>query len=195
MAYALADDWNAQIESWTVARGSDLAQKMGVDGYYVRVAPANTLLGEEALNEHLPIKNRVQEPGLSAAEQVGTDFLQLVRFGLRQADDPLVINTLKVVDELLKVDTPSGPAWHRYNGDGYGEHADGTPFNGTGIGRAWPLLTGERGHYEVCAGRDPLPLLKAMASMCGSTGMMPEQITNLSLWRCSSSGFSGRLSR
>ena len=176
MAYALADDWNAQIESWTVARGSDLAQKMGVDGYYVRVAPANTLLGEEALNEHLPIKNRVQEPGLSAAEQVGTDFLQLVRFGLRQADDPLVINTLKVVDELLKVDTPSGPAWHRYNGDGYGEHADGTPFNGTGIGRAWPLLTGERGHYEVCAGRDPLPLLKAMASMCGSTGMMPEQI-------------------
>ncbi len=27
------------------------------------------------------------------------------------------------------------------------------PFDGTGIGRAWPLLTGERAHYELAAGR------------------------------------------
>ncbi|HSD96159.1 MAG TPA: glycoside hydrolase family 15 protein [Sulfuricaulis sp.] len=176
MALALADDWNAQIEIWTVARRTDLARRTDVAGYYVRVAPADTLMNEEALSETLPIKNRVQDPGLSATEQIGTDFLQLVRFGLRRADDPLIVDTLKVVDELLKVDTPNGPAWHRYNGDGYGEHPDGTPFNGSGQGRAWPLLTGERGHYELCAGRDPLPLLAAMASMCGQGGLMPEQI-------------------
>ena len=176
VALALADDWNAQIEKWTVAHGTDLARRTGVAGYYVRVAPSRTLMDEEALNETLPIKNRVQDPGLSASEQIGTDFLQLVRFGLRRADDPLIIDTLKVVDELLKVDTPSGPAWHRYNGDGYGEHPDGTPFDGTGQGRAWPLLTGERGHYELCAGRDPLPMLTAMVSMCGQGGMMPEQV-------------------
>ena len=176
LALALADDWNAQIEDWTVVRDGTLARRIGVAGYYVRVAPARTLMDEAALHETLPIKNRLQDPGLSAAEQIGTDFLQLVRYGLRRADDPLIVDTLKVVDALLKVDTPSGPAWRRYNGDGYGEHADGAPFDGAGQGRAWPLLTGERGHYELCAGRDPLPLLSAMASMCGPSGMMPEQV-------------------
>ena len=63
------------------------------------------------------------------------------------------MNTVKVIDALLKVETPRGPAWHRYNGDGYGEHDDGSPFDGTGVGRAWPLLTGERAHYELAAGR------------------------------------------
>jgi len=68
-------------------------------------------------------------------------------------DDARILSTLKVIDAELKVDTPHGPAWHRYQGDGYGEHADGAPFDGIGIGRAWPLLTGERAHYELAAGR------------------------------------------
>jgi glucoamylase len=99
----------------------------------------------------------VQYPGLSATEQIGTDS-QLVRFGLRRADDLLIVDTLKVVDELLKVDTPSGPAWHRFWRRLW-RTSRRHPFNGTGQGRARPLLTGERGHYELCAGRDPLPLL------------------------------------
>jgi glucoamylase len=76
------------------------------------------------------------------------------------------------------VDTPNGPCWHRYNGDGYGEHADGSPYDGSGIGRAWPLLTGERGHYEVAAGRDAeaLIMLRAMKSMSGRCGLIPEQV-------------------
>ena len=84
---------------------------------------------------------------------VSLDALAFVRFGLRAPDDPRIVNTVKVIDATLKVDTPRGPAWHRYQGDGYGEHADGAPFDGTGIGRAWPLLTGERAHYELAAGR------------------------------------------
>jgi glucoamylase len=100
----------------------------------------------------------------------------LVRFGLRRADDPLVLDSIRVADELLEVDTPSGRCWHRYNGDGYGEHDDGSAFDGSGRGRAWPLLTGERGHYELAAGSDPLPYLVAMAAMCGEGGMMPEQV-------------------
>ncbi len=66
--------------------------------------------------------------------------------------------------------------WHRYRGDGYGEHEDGRAFDGTGIGRGWPLLTGERGHYELCAGNDPLPYLEAMAAMASPGGMIPEQV-------------------
>src|SRR5690242_9024448 len=70
----------------------------------------------------------------------------------RRSVDPRVLNTVQVVDALLKVDLPAGPCWHRYNDDGYGEHEDGRPFDGTGVGRAWPLLTGERAHYELSAG-------------------------------------------
>jgi len=83
-----------------------------------------------------------------------------------------------VVDALLKVDTPQGPIWHRYNGDGYGEHEDGTPFDGTGIGRAWPLLTGERAHFELAAGRakEAQRLREALESFASGEGLFPEQI-------------------
>jgi len=172
----LADFWNAHIEDWTAVYDTALARRVGVRGYYIRNAPTERESNPRALLDVLPIKNLAQDPGLSAEEQVGVDCLQLVRFGLRRADDPLMIDTLRVIDDLLKVDTPSGPAWHRYNGDGYGEHADGAPFDGVGQGRAWPLLTGERGHYELAAGRDPLPYLKAMAAMSGTGGMLPEQV-------------------
>jgi glucoamylase len=176
MALALADDWNARIESWTVMSGSALAERFAVAGYYLRVAPSEALLDEEARHRMLPIKNRAQECSLPADEQIATDFLQLVRFGLRRPDAPLIRDTLAIVDALLRVETPAGPAWHRYNGDGYGEHEDGSAFDGTGIGRAWPLLTGERGHYEIAAGRSALPYLEAMAAMCGGSGMLPEQV-------------------
>jgi len=175
-ALAIADFWNNRIESWTVVRDTELAQQHGVAGYYIRTAPSKAIMDEEAVSEQLPIKNRLQDPGLSAAEQISTDFLQLVRFGLRRADDPLIRDSVKVVDALLKVETPNGPSWYRYNGDGYGEHRDGSAFDGTGHGRPWPLLTGERGHYELLAGNDPLPYLGAMAAMAGLGGMLPEQV-------------------
>ncbi len=176
MALAIADFWNSRIESWTVVRNTALAQRHQVAGYYIRTMPPKAIMDEEALSEKLPIKNRLRDPGLTAEEQISTDFLQLVRFGLRRADDPLIRDTVKVVDALLKAETPNGPAWYRYNGDGYGEHRDGSAFDGTGLGRPWPLLTGERGHYELLAGRDPLPYLEAMAAMAGRGGMLPEQV-------------------
>ena len=113
-----------------------------------------------------------------AALMVSLDALAFVRFGLRAADDPRIVNTVKVVDATLKVDTPRGPVWHRYQGDGYGEHADGGPFDGTGVGRAWPLLTGERAHYELAAGRRDVAeqLARAMEALAGESGLLPEQV-------------------
>jgi len=176
LALAVADYWNAQLENWTaVGPEVPLARLYGVPGYYVRVTPPQALLDRGA-NTVLPIQNLQKDPGLPASAQVGVDFLQLVRFGLRRADDPLILATVKVADALLKVDTPTGPCWHRYNDDGYGEHDDGSAYDGTGRGRAWPLLTGERGHYELCCERDALPYLVAMARMASSGGMLPEQI-------------------
>lgn len=173
----LADFWNANVERWTSVRGTTLAQRFNVTGYFIRVADRKSLTeGREALRRVLPIKNRTDAGSTPAEEQIGTDFLQLVRFGLRRPDDPLVLGTLRVVDALLRTETPAGPVWHRYSGDGYGEHADGSPFDGTGIGRGWPLLTGERGHYELAAGRNPVPYLQAMCRMATPLGMLPEQV-------------------
>ena len=176
LALAVADYWNASLEDWTAVTGTQLAAGQGLPGYYVRVAPKDAVRDRGALQRVLPIKNQALDPGLPASAQIGVDFLQLVRFGLRRPDDPLIAATVRLADMLLKVETPTGPSWHRYNDDGYGEHDDGSAFDGAGRGRAWPLLTGERGHYELAAGRDPLPLLLAMVRMASPGGMLPEQI-------------------
>jgi glucoamylase len=99
-------------------------------------------------------------------------------YGLRAPDDPRILDTVRVIDALLKIVTPSGPCWHRYNHDGYGEHADGAPFDGMGIGRAWPLLTGERAHYELARGQidEARRLRRAMEAFAGEGGLIPEQI-------------------
>ena len=172
----LADDWNASIEDWTFARGSRLAVEHGLDGHYLRIASPDVLAGAP-LSTAVALRNR--PPGSSMVpgdEMFGTDFLALVRFGLRLPDDPRIVSSLTVADALLRTETPSGPVWHRYNGDGYGEHEDGSAFDGTGIGRGWPLLVGERGHYELDAGRDARPYLEAMRRMTSGGGMLPEQV-------------------
>lgn len=176
-ALDLADFWNASIERWLSVSGTELAARMGVDAYYVRIAPPQVLVqGSAALRSPVLLRNKREQAEIAAHELIGTDFLQLVRFGLRQPDNPLILQTISVIDRLLKVDTPYGPAWRRYTGDGYGEHDDGAPYDGTGRGRPWPLLTGERGHYEVTAGRDPLLLLQAMCDMASPLGLIPEQV-------------------
>ena len=97
-------------------------------------------------------------------------------YGIRRPDDPIIVDSLKVVDAVLKVETPFGPCWHRYNHDGYGQREDGGPFVGWGQGRAWPLLTGERGHYELAAGHDTKPFIRAMEGFASATGLLPEQV-------------------
>ena len=174
-----ADAWNDAIERWTYVTGTALAHQCGVEGYYVRIAPPEVADGASPAEGFVPIKNR--PPGQSrepAAQIVSPDALALVRFGLRAADDPRIVNTAAVVDRLLKVETPSGPVWHRYTYDGYGEHTDGTAFDGEGVGRGWPLLVGERAHYELAAGRvvEAERLLSTMAAFANASGLIPEQV-------------------
>lgn len=175
-ALAVADDWNSRIEDWVVADGSEFARRFGVANHYVRTAPAHVIEDRSVLAQPMPVKNRGPDATIVASEQVSLGFLQLVRFGLRDAADPVIRNSVEVADGILKVDTPSGPAWHRYNDDGYGETEDGGPFNVIGRGRLWPLLTGERAHYALSAGEDAHPYLSAMMRMTGPGGMLPEQV-------------------
>lgn len=172
-----ADTWNASIERWTYATGTALAGQCDVPGYYVRISPQRDD-GGSPVEGLIPIKNHAPVLHVMASSIVSPDALALVNYGLRAPDDPRMLNTIRVIDALLKTETPHGPCWHRYNRDGYGEHADGAPFDGTGIGRAWPLLTGERAHYELAAGRpnEARRLRQAMEAFAGGGGMIPEQI-------------------
>jgi glucoamylase len=172
----LADYWNARLEDWTFVSDTPLAHQFGVGGYYVRTVPLDCLTRNNARAEIVQIKNLARDPDLPVNAQIATDFLQLVRYGLRSAADPSITDTIKMVDALLKTETPSGPVWHRYNDDGYGEHDDGSGFDGTGRGRGWPLLVGERGHYALCAGEDPAPYLETMMAMSSPLGLIPEQV-------------------
>lgn len=173
----IADYWNENIERWTYATDTKLCKKYNVDGYYVRITPDD--LNPNKTNEIVEVKNRPPDHSFKpASEIIATDALALVRFGLRSANDPRVINTVKVIDNLLKNETKSGPVWTRYNEDGYGEHDDGEPFNGTGIGRGWPLLVGERAHYEIAKGnfKGAKDLLNTMVEQSGENYLIPEQI-------------------
>ena len=173
-----ADLWNASIERWCYATGTDLAREAGVDGYYVRISP-ETSGACSPLNGTIAIKNREGGDRLVPASSiVSPDALALVRFGLRNADDPRIRNTVAVIDHLLKVDLPQGTLWRRYNEDGYGEKEDGAPFDGAGIGRAWPLLAAERAHYELARGdrAAAMRLLDTLEASTSRGGLIPEQI-------------------
>lgn len=174
----VADGWNEQIEIWTYATDTELSRQLGIDGYYMRIGSA-TGDGLSSARGLIPIRNRADvNEMLEAGMLVSPDALAFVRFGLRAADDIKMVNTVAAIDAVLRRDLPAGPYWYRYNDDGYGEQPDGSPFDGAGIGRLWPLLTGERAHYEIAAGRlaEAERLLATMEASASPGGLLPEQI-------------------
>ena len=171
-----ADCWNEQIENWTYVHDADPA--LGVAGYYVRMGNDLATDIADAGSGLTVIRNQVIDKSTLPTRQVlSPDALALVRFGLRAADDPRIVDTVRMIDATLKVELPQGPLWYRYTGDGYGEHADGSAFDGTGQGRAWPLLVGERAHYELLAGRFDAAeaLLHTLEASASVEGLLPEQ--------------------
>jgi glucoamylase len=169
---SLADYWNERIEDWLYVDHGDLCEGRDLDGYYVRIGSAAEPPGHCG---RIDVRNRIGA-AVEPEELIALDFLALVRFGLRPPLDQRIVDTVALVDELLAVELPTGVAYRRYNGDGYGEHDDGSPFDGTGVGRPWPLLTGERGHYAAQAGDDAGRYLASMAAMTGPGGLLPEQV-------------------
>jgi glucoamylase len=174
-----ADFLESHVEAWTVTAHGTLVP--GISRHYIRIlpiAPDDVRPLEDPDEATLSVKNSA--PGrpsrFPAKDVVDAGFLELVRYGIRKAGTPLLEDSLRVVDAVLKVETPSGACWRRYNHDGYGQRADGGPYEGWGQGRAWPLLAGERGYYELAAGRDAGPHLKAMEGFASNGGMLPEQI-------------------
>ena len=152
--------------------------------HYIRINPTDPETPDPHADPNTTVLAVANGGGLHPARNiVGGDFLHLVRLGIRAANDPIVRDSIAVIDRVLKRDLPQGPCWRRYNHDGYGQKDDGGAFDGTGVGRAWPILTGERGHYELAAGRDPMPFIAAMEKFANEGGMISEQ-----LWDAASIG-------
>jgi glucoamylase len=170
---ALADEWQAKVQDWTVTTTGPLSDQP----YFLRLTKDG--------NPDAGTTYGIGDGGPSSVDQrrvVDQSFLDLVRYGIESPDDPAVRNTLRVVDEDLKVVTPNGPFWHRFSFDGYGETRTGgqwditEPDTGTTLGRGWPLLTGERGEYVVTRGGDATRYLRTMARASGPSDMLAEQV-------------------
>jgi glucoamylase len=168
----VADLWEASVERWTRTTNGPLAQHP----YYLRL----TKDGDADAATEYTIGDG--GPTIDQRAVVDPSFLELVRFGVKPADDPSIVATLPVVDRELGVTTPNGQFWHRYNHDGYGETPDGGPFPGPGnTGRLWPLFAGERGEYELARdgarGRDAARARLRSIAAAGNDGfMLPEQV-------------------
>jgi glucoamylase len=175
-----ADFLESHVEAWTVTTQGTLLS--GVTRHFIRLLPTSVKGGggdptapEDPNTATISIGNR---GGLllPAKEVVDGGFLELVRYGIRAGGDPLFEDSLKVLDYSIKKVLPQGPCWHRYSDDGYGQQDNGGPFTGVGVGRPWPLLAGERAHYELAAGRDVSSYLQAMEGFAGTRGLLAEQL-------------------
>src|SRR6266516_4266018 len=173
--FAYADWLAAHVEEWTVTTNGELVQ--GIPRHYIRINTTDPNTPYPHAYTNTAMIQIANGGGLHPARNiVGGDFIHLVRYGIRRPDDPLVCDSIKVIDRILKYDLPQGPGWRRYNHDGYGQKDDGGAFDGTGLGRCWPILTGERGHYELAAGRDPKPFITTIEDFSNEGGMLTEQV-------------------
>jgi len=170
---AIADRWQARVKRWTVTSNGPFSAAP----YFLRLTKDG--------RPNRGTRYAMGDGGPRAIDQrrvVDPSFLDLVRFGLEAPDDPVVVNTLHVVDRRLEVVTPNGPFWRRFDHDGYGETRHGAEWRITDpgthrtLGRGWPILTGERGEYAVTAGQPGSPYLAAMAAATGSGDMLAEQV-------------------
>ncbi len=175
---ATADDWARKIEMWTATTNG----KYGDGNYYLRITQ-----GKPDSGNKLELNNGAGF--FDERDIVDAGFLELVRLGIKPANDPLIAKSVKVIDDVIRVKTPNGDGFYRYNNDGYGEMDDGRRWNWdgkyTGKGRLWALLSGERGQYELALSAqlnpksvipDPKLRLGAMARFANDGLMIPEQI-------------------
>jgi len=173
--FTYADWLAAHLEEWTVTTEGELVDRF--PRHYLRISPTDPTAPDPHADPNTTMIQIANGGGLHPARNiVSGDFLHVVRFGIRGPNDPLVRDSIEVIDRVLKYDLPDGPGWRRYNHDGYGQKDDGSAFDGTGVGRCWPILTGERGHYELAAGKDPKPFITSIENFANQGGMITEQL-------------------
>lgn len=81
-----------------------LASRFGVSRYHLRAVSPRIFQDVAASRDCVPVRNQLGDAQVPADTLIATDFLQLVRFGLRRADDPTITATLTLVDAMLNAD-------------------------------------------------------------------------------------------
>jgi glucoamylase len=162
-----ADYWAGYVNPWTVTREGHVAAN------YIRITE------NDDPNDHANLEINSSSLVVDERKILDAGFLELVRLGIKSPNDYVIVKSLKFIDQLIKVRTPVGDAWYRYNHDAYGETADGGNYDArNGVGRLWTLLTGERGEYELALG-DVAAARKRLDTLAGFANdglMIPEQV-------------------
>jgi glucoamylase len=162
-----ADEWARKVEEWTATKGRHGRR------HYIRITENED--PDDGAKMEINSSSRV----VDEREILDGGFLELVRLGIKKPRDPLIVESLTLIDRLIKVQTPVGEAWYRYNHDAYGETAVGGNYDGrNGVGRLWTLLTGERGEYEIAMGdvRAARKRLDTLAGFANDGLMIAEQV-------------------
>jgi glucoamylase len=163
-----AQSWAAEMDSLTYTTSGSY----GNGDYFLRITPD----GQPNSGASISIANG----GGSHDDRTVVDpsFLELVRLGVKSPTATDITNTITSVDNEVKVTTPEGPVWHRYSFDGYGETSSGADYTGSGVGNPWPVLTGERGEYDVADGNlsGAQSMLATMAGAANSGHQISEQV-------------------
>lgn len=191
-----ADEYEQQIEKTMFTTNGLFNNGVANGRYFIRITNNDNPNDDEFIN-----KNN-GKPGMNETQILDAGFLELVRYGVRNANAESILESLDELDnpdleENLKVkylfsfegDTAKYPGWRRYGNDGYGESiADGSNYgvqDETHRGRVWPIFTGERGHYELARAIENKTIsidvlrntyLKAMEHFANQGMMLPEQV-------------------
>jgi glucoamylase len=185
---ATADEFARNIKAWTVTTNGPFIGST-VPSYFLRITKSADPNSGDQVNLGNGSINVDQRSLIDAG------FLELVRLGILPANDPTVQSSLTVVDDTIELQTPNGPGFYRYGTsstesvDGYGDcfqpsgsncSVPGAPWPPTdaGTGHLWPVLSGERGEYDVAAAQQSSAqtLLTAMRNMTSGQGLEPEQV-------------------
>lgn len=192
-----ADAYSARLEQRLFTTSGKVRGDDKPASYYLRISrteDANNPGVEDERNGH---------PGLRSDLMVDAGFLELVRYGVRPADDGHIVSSLKVIDDeglpenlRVRYDFKAGgvtvPGFRRYGNDGYGDRTTGGdygPQTPDQRGRVWPIFTGERGHYELAAAAEKPGgvtdadveairnvYVRGMESFANEGLMLPEQV-------------------
>jgi glucoamylase len=183
---ATADDFARNIKNWTVTTTGPYGPS-----YFIRVSKTgdpNAAISYSLGNGSVTLDQR---------KVIDAGFLDLVRLGVLPASDSDVQASVNVVDATIERSTPNGVGFYRYGTqsnppesvDGYGDcfvpsgstcTVSGAPWppTDTGTGHLWPVLSSERGEYDIANGHssDAASLLTAMRKMTSGQGLEPEQV-------------------
>ncbi|MEO2279222.1 glycoside hydrolase family 15 protein [Pseudoalteromonas pernae] len=161
---AIAKSYNSDVEKLMFTTKGTLKGQSADGRYFVRIAQ------DDNTNADTQLASNNGRAGMDKKQILDGGFLELVRYGVRSADNEAITATLpeyddQTLEENLRVkytftdaQGEAFPGWRRYGNDGYGEDEKrGTNYAEDGEntdgqrGRVWPFFTGERGHYEIAA--------------------------------------------